>query len=210
MRIRRLFGQEKAFTMGKIILDSHALHDPYVKEADMKKLMMFSLVAVVLATNANAAIIPTTTTDLGTIGLGTHAFGFENSAKTPTAFTDSLDFTLSVAGQVKDILDFNPLTHTGLHISLFDNTTSSSVFDCLSNCGATQNFGNLLLNDSYSLTLSGLNNGLGGDFRELEGKLKITTAVPEASSLAMMFAGAGLLLTYSLRRRRSELESPRF
>ena len=171
----------------------------------MKKSLLGLIGSLALAatTQVHASLI--ITKNLGTVGVGSYFYDFPDGPKLsiPTGFVDTINFTLGVAGIVNDVItDTDGIVNNSLSLALLDTSKpfSKPVFFCFSNCGATQNFGSLTQGDHYSLIFGGLISGNKGNYADLEGHLNIT-AVPESSTLAMMFAGFGLLAIYSTRRR---------
>ena len=164
-------------------------------------LASIGLLALAAAAAANASTI-NLSQDLGSVGFGPHAYGFDNGPKSDgPLFTDVVNFTMNVTGDVQNFIDEAENIASGLKVSLFDTTQSKSILDCNGGCGTFQDFGNLTNGDSYALTFSGTITGNPSSVGDLDGHLKIFAPVPEPASLALMFAGVGLLLTYSLRRR---------
>ena len=169
----------------------------------MKKstLGLIGLLALMSAA-ADAATI-TITRNPAPLGLGgSYSYDFPDGPKSAgPLFSDIINFSLSVAGDVKNFITDTDDIASGLKVSLFDVTKNASVLDCNGGCGLTQDFGNLFKGDAYKLTFSGTITGDPSSYGDLEGHLNVYAPVPEASTLAMMFAGFGMLVVYSLRRR---------
>lgn len=156
-------------------------------------------------TSANAS---TGTDDLGKIHIGTDdVFAFA-STKPPASFSDSVNFDLNSADAiVTDSLWLFGVKTFG--VALYNDTTSSYVFQCASGCALTDSFTDLTKGDDYSLIIEGKTAGPAGSSSLILGNLAVTSAVPEPTTVALFGAGLGLIgFTGWRRHRRAGAQQP--
>jgi len=151
---------------------------------------VFGAIASVSAIAANATGLDT----LGTVKSGrSYAYAFA-STKPPASFLDAVDFDLTTAADVSNLI-FGFGTK-GLTVELLD--LSNPLVTFAPSTSFAQNY--VLAPGDYALDITGKTTGPKGSSSLLIGQLSIA-AVPEPGTLAMILAGAGLLGVYQWRRR---------
>jgi hypothetical protein len=153
--------------------------------------LVFGAIASLAAMTAvNAA----STDDLSTVKTGrSYSYAFA-STKPPASFLDTVDFDLTTAADVSNII-FGFGTK-GLTVELLDLSNPSVTFS--PSTALTQNY--VLAPGDYALDITGKTRGPKGSSSLIIGQLSIA-AVPEPGTLAMILAGAGLLAMFQWRRR---------
>jgi hypothetical protein len=172
----------------------------------MKTLVSGLLLSGVLSL---AAVAPANAADedLGTVQIGTNdSFTLVNGAP-PALFTDTISFDLESADAVVNAI-LAPVLAKNVSLALYNDTTSSLVFGCLSHCvPQVYAFGSLVSGDEYSFILTGKTQGGASGANPdsyILGNISVTPAsvagVPEASTVSMMIAGLGFLTFFGWRR----------
>ena len=158
-------------------------------------LILGTLAAVSVGTVANAS----TTDHLGKVTAGhSYAFAFA-STRPPVSFTDYVVFRLGSAGGDVSESIMNLLNVNGLKVELQDRSGGTGNDYKLASPPASFNFGDLG-KGKWRLEITGKTGGSDGSDSMFNGHL-LVAAVPEPSTLAMLFAGIGLLGAYQWRRR---------
>jgi hypothetical protein len=162
-------------------------------------LLVVTWLGIAAMVSANAS---TGSDDLGKVRIGTtDEFAFA-STKPPAHFLDSVNFDLNSA----DAVVTDTLTLFGVKtfgVALYNDTTSSYVFQCTSGCALTDSFSDLTQGDDYSLVIAGKTGGKKGSNSLILGTLAVTSAVPEPSTLMLLIAGLGLVGIARWRRHRT-------
>ena len=145
-------------------------------------------IAAVSAANANS------TDDLGVVTSGHSYFYAFGSTKPPASFVDVVDFDLTKAADVSDlILGFGV---KGLTVELVDLSNPLITFSPSTSLTQSYDLGK----GDYALDITGKTRGPKGSDSLVLGLLSVA-AVPEPGTLTMILAGVGLLGFYQWRRR---------